>query len=203
MKISKIGVAIDIDGVLMKGRSVLPRASEAIKLLIHNKIPHIFITNGGGMLEDKKCKTLKTKLGTTTTAAITIIITIIIMTTDINRITSDQMLLAHTPMKDLVSQYKDSRVLVLGCDEVLNVAKQYGIIAFIIFIIVIIFIVVIIIIIIIIIIGFKKITSCKQLHYHYPDIFPLRKPEPHPCPHHGQVSSSSSSVSSPSSPLSS
>jgi len=66
MKISKIGVAIDIDGVLMKGRSVLPRASEAIKLLIHNKIPHIFITNGGGMLEDKKCKTLKTKLGTAT-----------------------------------------------------------------------------------------------------------------------------------------
>ena len=117
--IRNVGVAIDIDGVLMKGSKVIPRASDAIKLLISNKIPHIFITNGGGVLEEKKCKTLKTKLG-------------------INSITSDQILLAHTPMKDLVSQYKDSRVLIMGSDEVLTVAKQYGITSIIIIIIIII-----------------------------------------------------------------
>ena len=138
--IKKIGIAIDIDGVLMKGSTVLPRAADAIKLLASNNIPYVFITNGGGMLEETKCKTLKTKLG-------------------INSITSDQILLAHTPFKDLAKEYENSRVLILGRDEVLNVAKAY---------------------------GFKKITSCKQLHYHYPDIFPLRKADPYPCPHHGQ-----------------
>ena len=41
-----IGLAIDIDGVLLRGETVLSGASEALNLLRTLSIPHIFITNG-------------------------------------------------------------------------------------------------------------------------------------------------------------
>jgi hypothetical protein len=40
------GVALDIDGVLLRGKTVLPRAVDALKLLRKEGIPHVFVTNG-------------------------------------------------------------------------------------------------------------------------------------------------------------
>ena len=42
-----IGIVFDIDGVLIREKSVLPGASRALQLVEAAKIPHIFVTNGG------------------------------------------------------------------------------------------------------------------------------------------------------------
>lgn len=98
-----IGVAFDIDGVLLRGKELVQGAEEALKLLNSNNIPYIFVTNGGGVTEAKKAIELSNKF-------------------DI-KIIEDQILLSHTPYKDYVSVYKDKRVLIIGSIEV---AKNYG-----------------------------------------------------------------------------
>lgn len=59
--------AFDIDGVLLRGGTPIPAAIEAMAILNGKnerklKIPYIFITNGGGKLEDARCKELAEKL---------------------------------------------------------------------------------------------------------------------------------------------
>lgn len=59
--------AFDIDGVLLRGGTPIPEAIEAMAVLNGKnernlKIPYIFITNGGGKLEDARCKELAEKL---------------------------------------------------------------------------------------------------------------------------------------------
>lgn len=59
--------AFDIDGVLLRGGTPIPAAIEAMAILNGKnernlKIPYIFITNGGGKLEDARCKELGEKL---------------------------------------------------------------------------------------------------------------------------------------------
>jgi ribonucleotide monophosphatase NagD (HAD superfamily) len=59
----KIGLVIDIDGVILKKHDLIPTAKEAIEKLQKNKIPFLFLTNGGGVLEEKKSKQLSEILG--------------------------------------------------------------------------------------------------------------------------------------------
>ncbi len=47
----KIVFVFDIDGVLLRSRSPLPGAKETLEFLKRNKIPFIFLTNGGGYTE--------------------------------------------------------------------------------------------------------------------------------------------------------
>lgn len=59
--------AFDIDGVLLRGGTPISAAIEAMSILNGKnernlKIPYIFITNGGGKLEDARCKELAEKL---------------------------------------------------------------------------------------------------------------------------------------------
>ena len=70
------------------------------------RIPHIFLTNGGGVTELQKSIELKTKLAVPVDPA--------------------QVVLSHTPMKSLVGQFKDSQVLVIGPESCRDVAKGYG-----------------------------------------------------------------------------
>ncbi len=42
-----VGIVFDIDGVLIREKSVLPGASKALQLVEAAKVPHIFVTNGG------------------------------------------------------------------------------------------------------------------------------------------------------------
>ena len=58
-----LGIAFDIDGVLIKGKTVLPQAQRVIKTLYNARIPYIFLTNGGGVSEQSKAHELTTKLG--------------------------------------------------------------------------------------------------------------------------------------------
>mmetsp|Transcript_6432 Transcript_6432/g.7361 ORF Transcript_6432/g.7361 Transcript_6432/m.7361 type:complete len:348 (-) Transcript_6432:403-1446(-) len=104
-----IGVALDIDGVLIRGQKPLPGAKESLEKLRHHNIPFLFMTNGGGVMEEKKLADLENKLGT-----------------DLRLNVENQMILAHTPMRELAQKYKDKQVMILGCKEELEVAKNYG-----------------------------------------------------------------------------
>lgn len=98
-------VVFDIDGVLLRGGSLINGAKQAVAKLAHSKIPFIFVTNGGGMLESQKAADLSKKLDFP--------------------VLESQVILSHTPLKRLVSQYT-GRVLILGKKECVDVAKSYG-----------------------------------------------------------------------------
>lgn len=56
----------DIDGVLMRGSSVLTEARRALARLYSEsgpRVPLAFLTNGGGMLESRRAKVLSQALG--------------------------------------------------------------------------------------------------------------------------------------------
>ncbi|OQS01497.1 hypothetical protein ACHHYP_00714 [Achlya hypogyna] len=102
----RFGIAFDIDGVLIRGGRALPNAAKRLQQLQAKGVPHIFLTNGGGCVEEKKTKNLSNILNVP--------------------IDPKQMILAHTPMRDLVHKYGDAKVLVMGAYDVLDVAKHYG-----------------------------------------------------------------------------
>lgn len=73
------------------------------------KLPIIFLTNGGGVLESRKAQELSAKFGVP--------------------VREDQVVLAHTPMRTLPeinTKLRDGLVLVIGRDEVKQVALNYG-----------------------------------------------------------------------------
>ncbi|GMH41606.1 hypothetical protein BSKO_09516 [Bryopsis sp. KO-2023] len=101
----------DIDGVLRKGKRTLPQAQEALRKLYTEdrsrpKFPLCFLTNGGGVSESTKAKQLTDWLGV--------------------NVAPDQVVLAHTPMRDLVPRLADSPVLLSGRGTVKSVASEYG-----------------------------------------------------------------------------
>lgn len=57
-KKSSFGFLLDIDGVLIRGRKIIPGAREALEKLQHSKIPTLFLTNGGCELESDLSKRL-------------------------------------------------------------------------------------------------------------------------------------------------
>lgn len=108
-----LAFAFDIDGVLIRGPHALPPAHRALQILEGNnpfkkKIPFILLTNGGGVSESDRAKSLSDKLG-------------------IN-ITPNQCVQAHTILQEQVSRYANENVLVLGGrrDEIRQVAELYG-----------------------------------------------------------------------------
>lgn len=101
-----IGAAIDIDGVIVKGGTLIPGAEKAIQKLISNKVPFVFVSNGGGSLESKKAEDLSKKLDV--------------------EIVPEQVIVCHTPFKGLVEKYGDSPILILGREDCLEVAQSYG-----------------------------------------------------------------------------
>jgi HAD superfamily hydrolase (TIGR01450 family) len=106
MKKAKCGVVCDIDGVLLRGSTVLPGAAESLRKLQDQNLPFVFVTNGGGKLEAEKAAELTKKLGLT--------------------IQPDQIVLSHTPFQDYVAQYSDKNVLVIGNSKCCDVARTYG-----------------------------------------------------------------------------
>ncbi|OTB16584.1 hypothetical protein K445DRAFT_21540 [Daldinia sp. EC12] len=98
----------DIDGVFIRGEKLIPGARETIQLLQKRKDPFIFLTNGGGHTEQKRVEKLGEKLGLT--------------------LDPKQFVQSHTPYYDLVPEYGDKTVLVLGAhgDQIRDLAHQYG-----------------------------------------------------------------------------
>ena len=151
------GVVLDIDGVLVRGKVAIDGAKETIEELMKNEIPFVILTNGGknvvlnekygmmiidillmmmliigGLLESNKTKELNDKLNV--------------------KIHSDQMVLCHTPMKELVQKHKKDRILVIGkhYNSVEAVMNQY---------------------------GFEHVVTIEQYHALQPLLFPDMKPK--------------------------
>ena len=100
----------DIDGVLLRGPAVLPAAIRAIKRLYDQgtgwRFPVAFMTNGGGMLEADKAAELSEKLDA--------------------HVSEEQVILSHTPMRDLADELADRPVLLSGRGKLSEVAASYG-----------------------------------------------------------------------------
>lgn len=134
---ASFGIAFDIDGVLIRGGHELPKARRVLESLRANEVPHIFLTNGGGCMEEAKAEKLSGVLGT--------------------EINPAHMILSHTPMRELAETYGDSRVLIMGSNDVWNVARNY---------------------------GFKKVVSVQDLVHHDPTEYPFIHYEQKQAPHH-------------------
>ncbi|KAG1677369.1 hypothetical protein FOA52_010748 [Chlamydomonas sp. UWO 241] len=100
----------DIDGVLVRGRKVLPTASAAVRKLVRGdgswRVPVVFMTNGGGVTEAVKAEQLSTWLDAPVDAS--------------------QVILSHTPMRSLVPALHDRPVLISGRGSCAEVAQLYG-----------------------------------------------------------------------------
>ncbi|AMD19143.1 HBR242Cp [Eremothecium sinecaudum] len=101
---AKVGFVFDIDGVLLQGRTPIPGASEALKLLQKERIPFILLTNGGGILESAKAAFLSS-----------------VLEVDLS---PSQLIQGHTLYKTLTSDYK--KILAVGPPSVREVAESYG-----------------------------------------------------------------------------
>ena len=122
-------IALDIDGVLYRSGNLFSRTTEAMKLLESSKIPFVFVTNGGGLTESEKSDELTHKIGIT--------------------VRPEQIIMAHTPFSKIAEQHKDQRVLIIGHEGCLKVARSY---------------------------GFSKVASIRDIHEENPSIYPLRNP---------------------------
>ncbi|TEB37474.1 HAD-superfamily hydrolase [Coprinellus micaceus] len=112
-KAPPLAFVFDIDGVLIRGPHVLPEAKKALKMLegdnpFRTTIPYILLTNGGGVGEEERSKSLSHKLGV--------------------HIDTSQYLQAHTILKKHAQRFADEPILVLGGkrDVVRRVAESYG-----------------------------------------------------------------------------
>ncbi|KAF9787753.1 HAD hydrolase [Thelephora terrestris] len=103
----------DIDGVLLRGETVLEPTRNAFRILhgenpFNRKIPYIFLTNGGGVSEETRCLNLSRQLG---------------FDIPINR-----YIQSHTILKSIAHRFHDKHVLVLGGrgNTLKSVAHSYG-----------------------------------------------------------------------------
>ena len=101
-----VGVAFDIDGVLLRGYHPLPHARESLERLVAADVPFIFVTNGGGVLESTKASQLTKALSFPVSPA--------------------QVVLSHTPLRKAVNAHAHEKILVMGCHDVAAVARSYG-----------------------------------------------------------------------------
>ena len=63
-KKGSFGFILDIDGVLVRGRHVIPSAINAVRKVLEAGIPTIFLTNGSCETEEHKARVLSTQLHT-------------------------------------------------------------------------------------------------------------------------------------------
>ncbi|EIE22207.1 HAD-superfamily hydrolase [Coccomyxa subellipsoidea C-169] len=100
----------DIDGVLIRGETVLGSAKKALQRLYTRGgepcYPICFLTNGGGVTEAEKAQQLSAWLGV--------------------NVRNNQVVLSHTPFRSLAKSLGSKPVLVAGVGKVAEVAREYG-----------------------------------------------------------------------------
>lgn len=111
--VRNMAFAFDIDGVLLHGDRLIREARRALQILngdnsLGIKIPHIFLTNGGGKIEKDRCAHLTEILDTGTAVSV------------------NQIIQSHTPMQALKKQF--STVLIVGGEgqRCKSIAQSYG-----------------------------------------------------------------------------
>lgn len=107
-KANGFAFAFDVDGVLVRGSTAIPRARAALQKLHDFSVPFILLTNGGGLTEAAHAERVSLRLGM--------------------KIEEEQFVQSHTPFKMHVDKYKGKHVLVLGGsrDLIKQLAAAYG-----------------------------------------------------------------------------
>jgi HAD superfamily hydrolase (TIGR01456 family) len=99
----------DIDGVFVRGKTLLPSTLECIRLLTDRKgnftVPTVFVTNAGNQLRATKAAQLTNFLG-------------------IN-VKPDQVVLSHSPLK-MLKNYHSKRCLISGQGPIIDIARNLG-----------------------------------------------------------------------------
>ncbi|KAL8602856.1 hypothetical protein ACOMHN_056350 [Nucella lapillus] len=105
----RFGFLFDIDGVIVRGKKLLPSAREAFQLLTdehgHFQVPALFVTNAGNALRCKKAHQLSQWLG-------------------IN-VTEDQVVMSHSPLR-MFQQFHERHVLINGQGPIKEIAHNLG-----------------------------------------------------------------------------
>ncbi|KAF0903939.1 hypothetical protein E2562_030078 [Oryza meyeriana var. granulata] len=104
------GIAFDIDGVILRGRSPIGGSPQAIRRLYSEdgtlKIPFLFLTNGGGVPEHKRALELSELLGVNISPA--------------------QVVHGHSPYRELVNRFENDLIIAVGKGEPAAVMVDYG-----------------------------------------------------------------------------
>ncbi|XP_062215974.1 mitochondrial hydrolase YKR070W [Phragmites australis] len=104
------GIAFDIDGVILRGRSPIGGSPRAIRRLYSEdgtlKIPFLFLTNGGGVPEHRRALELSELLGVNISPA--------------------QVVHGHSPYRELVHSFENDLIVAVGKGEPAVVMSEYG-----------------------------------------------------------------------------
>lgn len=100
------GVVMDVDGVIYRSGQLIEGADTAVQTLQMLKIPVLFMTNSGGKSEKGKAEELSNVLGCS--------------------IDAKQVVVAHSPMRLLASEYRHDNVLIVGPPHTASIARDYG-----------------------------------------------------------------------------
>ncbi|KAK9064128.1 hypothetical protein SSX86_018000 [Deinandra increscens subsp. villosa] len=104
------GIAFDIDGVILRGRSPIGDSPKALRRLYDDsgslKIPYLFLTNGGGIPESRRAAELSQLLGV--------------------HIDPIQVVQGHSPFKNLLARLENELVVATGKGEPAVVMSEYG-----------------------------------------------------------------------------
>lgn len=105
----RFGIMFDIDGVIVRGKKVLPFSPGAFQRLVdaHGRfrVPTVFVTNAGNCLRQTKADQLSEWLNV--------------------EVTEDQVVMSHSPLK-MFTEYHNKHVLVTGQGPVAEIAANLG-----------------------------------------------------------------------------
>ncbi|XP_076659180.1 haloacid dehalogenase-like hydrolase domain-containing 5 [Halictus rubicundus] len=105
----KFGLLFDIDGVIVRGKNVLPPVPEAFKRLQGKdgkfRVPTVFVTNSGNALRSQKAADLSKWIGF--------------------EVKESQVVMAHSPLR-LFQHYHNKRVLISGQGSIKEIARELG-----------------------------------------------------------------------------
>ena len=105
----EFGFLFDIDGVLVRGKSLLPHTKDCMKLLTDKKgnfkVPTVFVTNAGNTLRSVKAASLSNVLGV--------------------NVKPDQVVMSHSPLK-MLKNFHNKRTLISGQGPIIDIAKNLG-----------------------------------------------------------------------------
>lgn len=105
----KFGLIFDIDGVIVRGKQVLPPVKECFKRLQGEngkfRVPTLFVTNSGNSLRSQKAADLSKWIGF--------------------EVAESQVVLAHSPLK-IFDYLHDKQVLISGQGPITDIARELG-----------------------------------------------------------------------------
>lgn len=107
---SSLSVCFDIDGVLKKGYTAIPGAREALIKLRKKQVQITLITNGGGETELKRAEKLNKCFDLPNEY----------------KIKENELVMCHTPFKNLLPEYKNKTILVSGIEDIEGIIENYG-----------------------------------------------------------------------------